>query len=52
MPSRNSNTGRSKRVKSKIVKVVITPEKAPKKKLEVNVNESSSPGNYFRNMYH
>jgi hypothetical protein len=51
MPSRNSNIGKSKRVKHKVARVIITPEKAPKKKLEVNVNENSLPGNFRYSYY-
>ncbi|GAN10273.1 hypothetical protein MAM1_0337c09811 [Mucor ambiguus] len=44
MPSRNAASSNPKKLKYKVDKVVITPEKrVPKKKLEVLVNETSSP---------
>lgn len=46
MPSRNATVSTPKKVKYKVDKVVITPERrVPKKKLEIHVDETSSPGN-------
>lgn len=46
MPSRNATSSpTTKKLKYKVDKVVILPEKrASKKKLEIHVNETSSPG--------
>lgn len=46
MPSRNATVSTPKKVKYKVDKVVITPERrVPRKKLEIHVDETSSPGN-------
>ncbi|KAL7316978.1 hypothetical protein PS15m_003389 [Mucor circinelloides] len=44
MPSRNATVSTPKKVKYKVDKVVITPERrVPRKKLEIHVDETSSP---------